>query len=172
MPYKATLSLGSNIEPRLEYLQSAVQQIRSKCGAVMAVSDVFETEPWGFESSTPFLNCVLVISTHLQPTELLDVLRHIEQCNGRQRNGSIYASRTLDVDVLFIDSLVLATEHLTVPHPKLHLRRFVLHPLCQVQPYFKHPVLQTSVNKLLEDCQDSSSVKIFASASALSVRIG
>jgi 2-amino-4-hydroxy-6-hydroxymethyldihydropteridine diphosphokinase len=172
MPYKATLSLGSNIEPRLEYLQIAVKQIKAKCGDVQAISDVFETEPWGFESSTPFLNCVLLLNTEMQPLELLEVVRLIEKSSGRQRNGSSYASRTLDVDVLFIDSLVFATADLTVPHPRLHLRKFVLQPLCQIQPLFEHPVLQKSVNKLFEDCKDNSDVNYFASASTLSIGIG
>lgn len=172
MPYKATLSLGSNIEPRLTYLQVAVQQIKDKCGDVLATSDVFETQPWGFESLTPFLNCVLLVSTELQPHELLENLRIIEKRNGRKRSGTSYAARTLDIDVLFIDSLVLTTADLTVPHPRLHLRKFVLQPLCQVQPHFEHPVLQKTVYKLYNDSNDGSEVNFFASASSLSAGIG
>jgi deoxyguanosine kinase len=172
MPHTATLSLGSNIEPRQTYLKDGFDHIGSTCGEVLAVSDIFETEPWGFNCPDAFLNCVVLLNTSLQPIELLENLMRIEEAHGRHRDSAGYASRTLDIDILFYDSLILYTKELVLPHPRIHLRKFVLKPLQQLMPNHIHPVFHKPVFMLLDECLDGTDVKFFGSSHLLSGGIG
>ena len=130
------LSLGTNLGDRRQNLKSALELIGSKVGTVVSASDIIETEPWGFESPNPFLNMVVKVETDLKPLEVLDVTQEIERQLGRATksvNGE-YHDRLIDIDILLYDDLVMDTPELTIPHPLMYERKFVMEPLAQIAP--------------------------------------
>ncbi len=149
----AYLSLGSNLGDRLRLIQEAVAALTVEAGPVTALSSLYETEPWGFSSPHRFLNVALALETTLSPETLLAVTQHIERDLGRTHKSvdGRYADRTIDIDLLFVGDAVLDTPALTLPHPRLHLRRFVLEPLCEIAPDLCHPLLRKSVSQLLAE---------------------
>lgn len=149
----AYLSLGSNLGDRLRLIQEAVAALTVEAGPVTALSSLYETEPWGFSSPHRFLNVALALETTLSPETLLAVTQRIERDLGRTHKSvdGRYADRTIDIDLLFVGDAVLDTPALTLPHPRLHLRRFVLEPLCEIAPDLCHPLLRKSVSQLLAE---------------------
>jgi 2-amino-4-hydroxy-6-hydroxymethyldihydropteridine diphosphokinase len=140
------LALGSNLGNRLDNLQQAVAGLPPQMD-VKAKSHVYETPPWGYEDQPRFYNQVIKADTYLQPEPLLKHLKRVEVALGRQpnfRNGP----RLIDIDLLFYDHLVLNTPFLTLPHPRLHERGFVLLPLMDIAPELVHPVLKKSVREM------------------------
>lgn len=130
------LSLGTNLGDRRQNLKSALELIGSKVGTVVSASDIIETDPWGFESPNPFLNMVVKVETDLKPLEVLDVTQEIERQLGRSTksvNGE-YHDRLIDIDILLYDDLVMDTPELTIPHPLMYERKFVMEPLAQIAP--------------------------------------
>lgn len=115
-------------------------------------SSAYITEPWGFEAEEWFLNELLVVETELEPDALMDALLKIEAELGRVRHLEIkgYCSRTVDLDILYYGDKIINTEKVIAPHPRLHLRKFALMPLCEVIPDFLHPVFNLSQTQLLE----------------------
>lgn len=115
-------------------------------------SSAYITEPWGFEADEWFLNELLVVETELEPDDLMDTLLAIERTLGRIRHPEKtgYSSRTVDLDILYYGDQIINTEKVTVPHPRLHLRKFALMPLCEIIPDFLHPVFNLSQKQLLE----------------------
>ena len=115
-------------------------------------SSEYMTEPWGFEAEEWFLNELLVVETELEPDALMDELLAIEAELGRVRHPEKpgYCSRTVDLDILYYGDRIICTEKVTVPHPRLHLRKFALMPLCEIIPDFLHPVFNLSQKQLLE----------------------
>ncbi|HON18117.1 MAG TPA: 2-amino-4-hydroxy-6-hydroxymethyldihydropteridine diphosphokinase [Salinivirgaceae bacterium] len=157
----AILSLGSNIEPRQNFLSRASESIDSQCGTILKISSVYQSEAWGFQSD-PFLNLVLILSTTLNPFELLSRTQAIEREMGRVQKSSPstgYASRTIDIDILFFNNWTINTPQLVVPHPQLNLRKFVLVPLCELLPDFIHPIENKTIQTLLQLCPDQLEVK-------------
>ncbi len=140
------VALGSNIEPERN-LAAAVQALR-RLVEVLAVSPVYRTPPWGYADQAPFLNAVVRAQSTLEPLALLDALQHIERQQGRVRSFA-NAPRTLDLDLLDYDGLVLESPRLILPHPRLHERAFVLVPLCDLAPDWRHPVLGLTARELL-----------------------
>ena len=124
-------------------------------------SSAYVTEPWGFEAEEWFLNELLVVETELEPDELMDRMLEIEKGLGRVRHPGQkgYSSRTVDLDILYYGNLIVDTEKVTAPHPKLHLRRFALLPLCELIPDFLHPIFNASQKELLQNCPDTSTVQ-------------
>ena len=153
------LGLGSNLGDRGARIRSAVAAIAREIGPVAAVSRLYETAPWGQTAvpTFPYVNAALVCRTRLSPKPLLDALQAIERAAGRVRSVA-NAPRSLDIDLLFYGSATLDTPELTLPHPRLHLRRFVLAPLAEVAPDWRHPGLHASVAELLRDCGDDLAV--------------
>ena len=127
----------------------------------MQVSSPYESEPWGFETKEWFLNRVIVVETELMPEEMLRQLLDIEHELGRERHPEIqgYASRTADLDILYFGDRIFLTETLTIPHPRLHRRRFALLPLCEVAPDLVHPALGLTQTELLKRCPDTLMVR-------------
>jgi 2-amino-4-hydroxy-6-hydroxymethyldihydropteridine diphosphokinase len=133
------LSLGTNLGDRRSNLETALTHIAREVGTVMAVSDVIETEPWGFESSNSFLNMAVKVETTLQPLEALHATQKIERQMGRSEKSvnREYKDRLIDIDLLLYDDIVMNTTELTIPHPLMYQREFVMKPLLQIAPELK-----------------------------------
>ena len=138
---KVFLGIGTNLGDRESNLKKAIALIKENIGPVIKSSSVYETEPWGFQSNDYFLNMVLEVKTDLKPSGLLGRVLMIEASMGRLRNAEGYTSRLIDIDILFYGKRKFSGKALLIPHPKLHERKFVLIPLCEIAPEFIHPVL-------------------------------
>lgn len=143
------LSIGSNLGDREQYLQSAVEQLSSHSHIRnVRVSSFLETKPYGGVSQGDFLNAAVALETILSPKELLSFLHEVENEAGRTREIH-WGPRTLDLDILFYDRLIYEDEELILPHVDLENREFVLKPLCELAPNFRHPILQRTVRQML-----------------------
>lgn len=152
---------GSNIEPRLSFLEKAEIDIGKKVGVIVKKSEVYESEPWGFEDDVPFLNQVLQVNSEFAVGKVLSIILEIEKEMGRVRKESSYTSRNIDIDILYFGDKIIEKELLQVPHPRMHLRRFTLVPLVEIAPKFLHPTFGLSNQVLLEKCEDHSLVHKF-----------
>ena len=152
------LILGGNQGNRAEIISRAIDLVTSEIGPKLASSACYESESWGFKSE-PFINQIIIINTILSPTEILARTQQIEIRLGRIRNTADYEARTIDIDLLYYDSLVLNTAHLTLPHPLIAVRKFVLVPLAEIAPGFRDPFTQLTILEMLEACTDESTVK-------------
>lgn len=143
---------GSNQGDKEALLEQACALINNRCGMLVERSSAYSTEPWGFEADEWFLNELLVVETELEPDALMDELLDIERALGRVRypEKKGYCSRTVDLDILYYGDRIVRTEKVTIPHPRLHLRRFALEPLCELVPDFLHPEFNLSQKELLE----------------------
>jgi len=142
--------LGSNLGDRETTLARAAESLAA-LGRVTAVSPWLQTAPVGYADQPDFLNGAVLLETQLPPTELLHRLLQIELTHGRDRShGIVKGPRTLDLDLLLYDDVVMTTPELTLPHPEMHTRRFVLEPLAAIAPEWTHPVLQQTVQQLLQ----------------------
>jgi len=156
--HTAYILLGSNQGQRRTYLKRATTAISHQCGTVVRSSSLYETAAWGKTDQPAFLNQVLQIATRLSPAELMQTLLTIEQDLGRRRSEKM-GPRTIDLDILFYDQLVCHTPSLTLPHPLLQERRFVLTPLAEIAPAKIHPVYRKTIRTLLLQCSDPLPVK-------------
>ncbi|MFA9391642.1 MAG: 2-amino-4-hydroxy-6-hydroxymethyldihydropteridine diphosphokinase [Prolixibacteraceae bacterium] len=155
MLQKVYLSLGSNLGAREKYLSKAIREINATIGQLVVLSGIYETEAWGFKADEKFLNVVIEITTVYSASEVLEKCLGIESGLGRVRNSNKgYSSRNIDIDVLFYANEIVADATLTLPHPHLSKRRFILEPLNEIAPDFKHPVLGLTITELLKQCSD------------------
>lgn len=149
---KAYLSLGTNLGNKRRNLVTAAALLAERVGDILALSEIYETEPWGFDSSNLFLNAALILETACSPSELLQATRLIEIEMGRiAKSDGSYEDRIIDIDILLYDDVVMQTDRLTLPHPLMHTRRFVLEPLAEVAPDVIHPVFQKTINQLMTE---------------------
>ncbi|MBD1259554.1 2-amino-4-hydroxy-6-hydroxymethyldihydropteridine diphosphokinase [Maribacter polysiphoniae] len=156
---KAYISIGSNLGNRLQNLQNAIFLLDAEVGRIPLVSKVYESESWGFDADD-FLNACIVIETYLTPQEVLGKIFSIEKKLGRERglkNG--YASRTIDIDIIYFEKEILQTDELTIPHPNLRKRKFVLLPLADIAPQFYHPIYNKDTRNLIQECKDQTRVE-------------
>lgn len=156
------LLLGSNLGNRMLHISRAIVAINKHLGQIQKRSSVYVTEPWGFEHEKAFINMVVKIQTEWPPRHILETIHRIEQQAGRNRvPGSGYQARELDIDILFHGQEITRDPDLTIPHPRLHERKFTLVPMAEIEPGLVHPVLQKTMQQLLDECQDEGEVKVF-----------
>lgn len=158
---KVFLGIGTNLGDREGNLKGALQMIEEKMGVIVALSHVYETEPWGFETENLFLNMAVEVETKLSPSGLLGRILMTEAVLGRLREGRKYCSRLIDIDILFYNDQVIDLPELKIPHPRIPERRFILVPLCDLSPGFVHPVLKKTLAQLLDRCKDKGSVNLY-----------
>lgn len=156
----ATLLTGSNAPEREQILERTAALLAERIGDVVIRSRIYTSEAWGFSAEEPFANQALRLKTTLSPLEVLDVALEVEQVVGRNRaqeaqekqiSGERYASRVVDVDVMFCDDEIIREPRLCVPHPLLHEREFALQPLCEIMADYCHPVLGRSLRDIYSE---------------------
>ncbi len=155
---KAYLLIGGNIGDRNKNLNEAIDFIARECGSVTKSSSIYETAAWGKTDQPDFLNQCLLIQTSLTAPDLMKQILRIEEKMGRKRKEK-NDPRIIDIDILFFNAEVLQTDFLTLPHPQLQNRRFVLVPLTEIAPMLVHPVLKKTITTLLKECPDKLEVK-------------
>jgi 2-amino-4-hydroxy-6-hydroxymethyldihydropteridine diphosphokinase len=158
----AYIALGSNLGEREQTLANAIECLR-RLGRVAACSSLYETEPVGFHDQPAFLNAVVALETKLEPLPLLQALLVIERELGRDRTqGVVNGPRTVDLDLLLMGNEVIAGENLTLPHPALVRRRFVLAPLAEIAPHLEHPQRRQTIAELLALLPDEGENQVSA----------
>jgi 2-amino-4-hydroxy-6-hydroxymethyldihydropteridine diphosphokinase len=155
---KTYLLTGGNEGDRNLNMQLARANIELICGRILLFSSIYETAPWGKTDQPDFLNQVLLLETILEPLALLQAVLDIEEKGGRKRTVK-NAPRTIDIDILFYNNLVMDEPGLHIPHPRIAARRFVLEPLDEISPGLLHPVLGKTIHQLLLECTDELAVK-------------
>ncbi len=167
------LLIGGNQGDRVAQLHKATDLIQERIGSVAHLSNIYQTAPWGNftpgEEPQDFLNMALEIHTQLPPHEALSQALAIEKELGRERRKSegrakeerTYTSRPIDIDLIFYNDQVINTADLEIPHPRMHLRRFVLKPLCDIAPNYIHPIYNKTLLELLSQCPDESSCSCY-----------
>jgi len=154
--HTAYICVGSNLGDKLANCRRGVAELTHDAASrLVAQSPVYRTEPVDFTDQDWFVNFVVKIKTGLTPMALLDTLQGIEQQAGRKRDTVRYGPRLLDLDVIFYDALVITHPRLVIPHPRMHKRRFVLKPVCDIDPHINHPVLHRTVQSLLNDLDET-----------------
>ena len=152
------LCIGGNLGEREAHLEEALSFIDINFGDVLAVSSIYESEPWGMSDVPNFLNQVVLIQCELSNDQLLSEIAELEEFFGRERSSEGYVSREMDIDVLFIGDEIVETESFKVPHPRMAERRFVLEPLAEIARDLIHPQLKQSANEILKACADKGKV--------------
>ena len=156
------LGLGTNIGNRKENLTRAIEALSLALGHYTALSSFIETAPWGFDSENSFLNCAVAFETELAPQELLDTTESIERELGRttKSTGGTYHDRVIDIDILLYGNVVIETPRLTIPHPLMHMRDFVLEPLAEIAPHAIHPTSGKSIEELAARLKEQQAQKV------------
>jgi 2-amino-4-hydroxy-6-hydroxymethyldihydropteridine diphosphokinase len=160
---KAYFLFGSDTGDREKHINDACNFVKNEIGEIVAESSLYLTEAWGFDSDVMFFNKIIAVETDLDVFEILDITQKIEFKLGRRnKTTDKYQSRVIDIDILFYDEKIIETQRLTIPHPQIPNRRFVLQPLAEIASDFVHPALHKSILQLLADCKDEKKVKLFA----------
>lgn len=163
---RVVLLTGSNAPSREAILELAAELLEQSVGPILSRSRIYASQAWGFSSDEPFANQALMLDTELSPLEVLDASLAVEQQVGRNRaqeqeqkqiTGERYASRVVDVDVMFCDDEIISTPRLKVPHPLLHEREFALEPLCEIMGHYRHPVLRRSLRDIYQELKEKQS---------------
>ncbi|AVQ45013.1 2-amino-4-hydroxy-6-hydroxymethyldihydropteridine diphosphokinase [Clostridium botulinum] len=147
--HTAYIAFGSNIGDKKDYIKRALEKIEEREIKIIKVSPIYETEPYGVLDQDSFLNGVVRIETNLTPEDLIEVLLDIEKQLDRVRERK-WGPRTIDLDIIFYDDLIINKNNLIIPHKDMENREFVLKPLCDIDENFIHPVLKKSVRQLYD----------------------
>ncbi len=150
---------GSNLGDRIAFLRNALVRLEHLLGPASMASSVYETAPWGITDQPGFLNAVVLFQSTLPAEVLLDMLLTVENELGRKREVH-WGPRTIDLDLLFVGQQIIQSPRLTLPHPEIQSRRFTLVPLCELVPTLIHPVLNTTLSQLLQQCPDNGIVTL------------
>lgn len=157
---KVFIVLGGNVGNVKATFDIAIKKINEIIGQVIKISSRYETEPWVHKTQDYFLNQIVCVETSLHPQEVLKKVQDIENMLGRKREkNNQFASRTIDIDILFYGGKIINTNNLIIPHPRLHLRNFVLTPLMEIAPGLMHPSLNKKIKDLFKVNTDTSIVK-------------
>ncbi len=154
---RVIISLGSNLGDRLNNIKSTIKKIKEKNIKILSISSIYETEPVDTLEDLKFLNCIISLSTPLNPYELLEVFQNIEKEMGRNRTHK-NSPREIDIDILFFEDKIIETPNLIVPHPEIEKRKFVLIPLNEIHPEFKHPIIGSTIKEILKNCNERHGV--------------
>ena len=157
------ISLGSNIGDRLAYIQQAVSllSMTDKIKIVKS-SSFYETEPWGNKNQNWFVNAAVALDTELSPVELLKLCQSVEMQLGRNRvNQEKWSERTIDIDILMYDNLIMSNDILSIPHPYMHKRAFVLVPMLEVKSDLVHPVFKKTISELYDELEYPEDVFLY-----------
>lgn len=149
------LSLGTNLGDKPSNLKRAIELL-SKEGFINAVSGYWSSDPWGFKSNNSFINIAVAITTEYSPIEFLNITKRIEKEMGRTAKSTDgYCDRIIDIDIIDYNGEVISTKELTLPHPHIEERKFVLYPLYEIAPNWEHAVTRKTIKKLIADCTDT-----------------
>jgi 2-amino-4-hydroxy-6-hydroxymethyldihydropteridine diphosphokinase len=151
------LLIGGNMGERVANLAAARNRINIDCGLITASSSIYETEAWGYKEQPAFLNQALAIETSLEAEKLMEEILKIEMALGRKREIPL-GPRIIDIDIIYFNDEIINSSNLTIPHPSMADRKFVLTPLVEIAPAFIHPILLKTNQVLLKECGDSSVV--------------
>lgn len=154
------LLLGGNLGNRVQNLSKALEALQQDVGTIQKKSSIYETAAWGITDQPNFLNQVVIIKTHLTAQEVIKKIFVIEKQLGRERLIKM-GPRLIDIDILFYDDKIIENKNLIVPHPRIQDRKFVLEPLNEIIPNYIHPIINKSVQLLLQECTDTLNVKKF-----------
>lgn len=159
---KVVILLGTNIGDRYKNLVEAHRLMTERIGEIVTSSKVYQSEPWGYESSLAFYNQAIIVETAFEPHALLFALKQIENDLGRvqRKSGEGYKDRLIDLDILFFGRLVMHEKDLIIPHPELQNRHFTLAPLLEIDADYVHPVSLKTIKLLYQECSDKSDVKV------------
>jgi 2-amino-4-hydroxy-6-hydroxymethyldihydropteridine diphosphokinase len=158
--HKIFLGLGSNLGNREDNLLMAQRLIKEKVGQIVLKSSIYETAAWGIVEQNSFLNQVIEVETSFSPNAVLHLILNIEKDMGRVRQVK-WGERIIDIDILYYENEVISMENLSIPHPFIQERQFVLVPLCEIAANFIHPKLEVSNLELLKNCQDVGEISLF-----------
>jgi len=153
------LSIGSNVGDKVKNIKDSVSLIEKEFKANVKKSPVYDTEPLYYEDQENFYNCCVTFKSDLSAKEIFKITASIEKRLKRKRGGIPQGPRTIDIDIVFVGDQIIADESLTIPHPCMQDRLFVLKPLCDIMPKFVHPALLLSIEEILQDCPDASHVE-------------
>ena len=154
------LHLGSNRGEKKQMIEKAIEAIDTRIGKITAKSSFYETEPWGLKDQEDFLNMALCTVTDKSPEEVFTLTKDIETSIGGVKETR-WGPRSIDIDILYCDDLILQTETLTIPHKELYNRNFVLIPLMEIAGDFIDPVMKISVEEIYDECKDDGEVIIY-----------
>lgn len=155
---KCHLHLGSNQGDRKIQLARAIQMIEESIGPILSSSSMFETDAWGKTDQNDFINMALEVEHYMTPNQLLISVNKIEDQIGRVRLEK-WGPRLIDIDIIFIEDIIVDTKKLTIPHRLMHKRNFVLYPMVEIAADFIHPVIDEPLSTILEDCEDETEVR-------------
>ena len=154
--HTAIISVGSNIGDKQDNCQKGIDRLMASGNAFLVkASRFYRTSPVDYLDQDWFVNAAVKIETLLKPLELLEVLKAVQQQCGRTKSGIRFGPRVLDLDIIFYDRLVMRSPTLEIPHPRMHKRRFVLQPICDIDPNIVHPLLNISLKSLLNQLGDN-----------------
>lgn len=155
------LALGSNLGDKINIIHATLNIIEERIGEIRSLSTLYYSSPIGFVSSNSFVNCVCEVFACSDIYTIFDKTKAIEKEIGRvdKSLSGRYKDRLIDIDLIMADSLIIKSKELTIPHPRFHLRSFVLVPLCEIAPKLIHPILGKSISQLREELRDNSSLK-------------
>lgn len=156
------LSLGSNIGDRLKYINEGIAMLEKGLGNVISKAHIYQTPAWGFNSNL-FLNTCIEIKTEFNTKQCLQIIKEIETKIGRkQKTKKEYEDRPIDIDIIYSSEGIFNYTDLIVPHPLLQQRKFVLYPLKDIYPLYKHPLIHKNTIELIKNCNDNSEIHLFS----------
>jgi 2-amino-4-hydroxy-6-hydroxymethyldihydropteridine diphosphokinase len=155
---KVCLLIGTNLGDRVLNLEKSLKILKNKLGQIESISSIYETEAWGKTDQPSFFNLALILNTNYKPFEVLEITQDIEKVLGRIRKEK-WGARIIDIDIIFFNDDIIESDRLIIPHPRLAERKFVLAPLQEIIPNYKHPIFNETIISLNRICTDKLNAK-------------